>query len=75
MTVGIPHKLLNLKEFVARLTGKIHNLKVAMKQKEDKLSKLLKKTTNQMSEFEKATQEMLDKLHTTRDEQVLKFIF
>ena len=43
-----------------------------MLEKEEKLAALFKKTSKIMSEYEKETEMMVEKLHKARDEQVFQ---
>ena len=45
-------------------------IKTEVNSKEEQLSKLFKYSTKALSDFEKETEEMMQMLHTTRDDQV-----
>lgn len=62
--------MLVLEELVKVLKVKKDKVKVAAQAKEEKLSELLKSSTRIFVEFERKTEELLELLHRTRDEQV-----
>ena len=55
-----------------RLTEDIDVMRGVMLKKEEKLAALFKKTSKIMSEYEKETEMMVEKLHKARDEQVFQ---
>ncbi|XP_067932375.1 peptidoglycan DL-endopeptidase CwlO-like [Watersipora subatra] len=67
---GVEHQVLVLEELVKVLKVKKDKVKVAAQAKEEKLSELLKSSTRIFVEFERKTEELLELLHRTRDEQL-----
>ena len=57
---------------MTRLTEDIDVMREVMLEKEEKLAALFKKTSKIMSEYEKETEMMVEKLHKARDEQVFQ---
>ena len=70
LTIGAYHELAPLEELVKILNKDIYKLKAEMTSKEELLEKLFKHTSKIVSEFDLKTSKLLEKLHSTRDEQV-----
>ena len=64
----------NISELVGRLIGDIEVMKEAMLKKEKKLAALFKNTSKIMSDYEKETESLVEKLRKARIEQVVLFI-
>ena len=62
--------MIPLDELVLLLTRQIHDLTAKVIDKETKLADLFKHTSKVISAYETKTQQMLQVLHATRDEQV-----
>ena len=69
--LGAPHHCVSLNKLVNVLKAKKEEVRADTYSKEEKLYKLLKYSTEVLSEFETKTEEMIQLLHTTRDNQVI----
>ena len=67
---GIPHDLMLIRLLVAKLTEMVNEKKVWIYDKEEHLLGMSKQLTAIISDWDTETQQMIEKLHKARDEQV-----
>ena len=73
--VGPSHELMPLEPLVDFLRKQINELKPEMLNKEEKLEKLFKLSSKSISDYDDETSAMIERLHTTRDDQVYHFTY
>jgi len=67
---GPPHKLVTMNGLVAKLSGKMDEMRSKILKKEDQFQRLMKHMTGVLSDYDNETRDMIETLHRTRDEQV-----
>ena len=60
-----------LDKLVAELATEMNEMKADVLDREDKLAALFKLTSSIVSDFDSETEDMIQKIHETRDEQVI----
>ena len=70
---GTPHELILINLLVSKLTDVVNEKKVWLYDKEEHLLGMSKQLTAIISDWDTETQQMIDKLHQARDEQVNAF--
>ena len=73
ITLGSAHSLLDIEDLVAKLSSEIEEMKADILDREDKLAALFKLTSSIVSDFDSETEDMIQKIHEKRDEQVRIF--
>lgn len=68
---GNHHQLQELNDLIAVLKGEMEELNVKVKDKEKKLSALVKQAEQYNSDFDKGTHDMIGKIRKVKDAQVL----
>ena len=67
---GAPHELILINLLVSKLTDTVNEKKVWIYDKEEHLLGMSKQLTAIISDWDTETQQMIEKLHKARDEQV-----
>ena len=70
---GAPHELILINLLVSKLTDAVNEKKVWIYDKEEHLLGMSKQLTAIISDWDTETQQMIEKLHKARDEQVNAF--
>ena len=71
---GVSHNIMKIGVLLSKLTDVVNEKKVWIYDKEEHLLGISKQLTAIISDWDTETQQMIEKLHKARDEQVIAFI-
>ena len=74
MISGVSHNIMKIGVLLSKLTDAVNEKKVWIYDKEEHLLGMSKQLTAIISDWDTETQQMIDKLHKARDEQVIYFL-